>query len=96
MTRWLILVAVVAANLLGVSAALLPTLVTWAEIAPIGISCATCSSPEVQAALTRAASAGRGQIVAFIHSYSWVVIAVALLNVTVAAALFWAWHPNRQ
>jgi len=87
--RWLLISIVILANVAAVLLALAPTLVTFAEVLPHGINCASCSSPEVTAALIHAASAGRAQVIGVASSYSWLLVAVACFNVAaVIAALF--------
>ena len=55
MMRWLILIGVVVLNIGAAFGALMPMIVTWAETVPVGVRCSTCSSPEVQTTLIRAA-----------------------------------------
>lgn len=87
--RWLLMCVVFLANVEAVFLALAPTLVTFAEVLPHGINCTLCGSPEVTAALIRAASAGRAQVIGVASSYSWLLVAVACFNLAaVIAALF--------
>ncbi len=87
--RWFLIGAVLLANIAAVLFALLPTLVTFAEVLPDGVYCAACESPEVKAALIRAASAGRLQVIGISSSYNWLFIFVASFNVAaLVAALF--------
>jgi hypothetical protein len=96
MIRWLIFTAVVVANLAVAFVALAPGAVTYAEIAPVGVTCSTCSNPEVQAALIRAAAAGRAQIISLIDSSARGVIAVATLNIVLAGALLLRLRTNAE
>ncbi len=87
--RWLLIGIVLFANIAAVFFALLPTLVTFAEVSPNDVNCVLCDTPEVKEAIIRAASAGRSQVVELFSSYSWLFIFVACLNVTaLIAALF--------
>ncbi|STQ90791.1 hypothetical protein EV682_102333 [Iodobacter fluviatilis] len=87
--RWLLIGIVLLANAAAIFLAFAPTLVTFAEVVPLGVNCASCSSPEVTATLSHAASVGRAQVIGVVSSYSWLLVAVACFNVTaVIAALF--------
>lgn len=87
--RWLLIGIVLLANIAVVFFALAPTLVTFAEVLPNGVNCVSCDSPEVKAALIRAASAGRSQVVGVFSSNSWLFIFVACFNIAaLIAALF--------
>jgi hypothetical protein len=85
--RWLVFVAVVAVNLVGVYFALAPDLITFAQVAPPDIQCAGCASPEVQHALIRAAAFGRSQAAGLIRPQ--MITAVAALNIAAIACLLW-------
>ena len=55
--------------------------VTYAEVVPKGITCEGCETPQVQAALARAAAAGRGQILGDGEDKFHWLIAVLLTNI---------------
>lgn len=87
--HWFLIGTVLVANIVVVFFALLPSLVTFAEVLPDGVNCAACDSPEVKAALIRAASAGRLQVIEISSPYNWLFIFVASFNVAaLIAALF--------
>ncbi len=89
MIRWFLIGIVLLANIATVLFALTPILATFAEVVPDGISCGSCDSPEVMAALIRSAIAGRAQIIGVVSSNSWLFISIACFNVVaVIAALF--------
>jgi len=75
--------------------ALAPGLVTYAEIAPAGVTCTTCVTPEVQSALIRAAAIGRAQIQSLIQSDVWLIATIALVNAAIAGAFVWMLRSNR-
>src|SRR5256885_9705262 len=93
MTRWLLLVVGLAANVFLVALAWAPGLVTYAEKLP-EITCPTCSLPETRAALLQAVALGRAQIVGLIHSHAWLLLAAALINAGAVVALFWRLRSN--
>jgi hypothetical protein len=84
MKRWGLFTffAVVQAALVAVAVA--PALVTFAELPPAGITCASCTSAEAKAALVHAASFGRVQVQQLIWSELWILLGLALLGVAVA------------
>ena len=84
MLRWLLILISVFANLCGLYLAALPTVISYAQLAPTQDKCLACGTPEIQLALVRAASAGRGQIIDYLSSVSPWLIVIALLNVTIA------------
>jgi hypothetical protein len=85
--RWLILIGIVIVNLVGIYCALAPDLVTFAQVAPPDIQCATCASPDVQHALIRAAAFGRSQAAALIRPQ--MITAVAAVNIAAVACILW-------
>src|SRR5215831_7696428 len=93
MARWILLGAAIVTNVLVVLVALAPGLVTYAEVQPSGITCATCTS-EAYAALVRAAAIGRAQIQGHVTSNTWLILALALANLIVVGALFWMLRSN--
>jgi hypothetical protein len=84
---WFTIAAVLVANAALIFFAVAPGVVTYAELQPAGITCSSCTSPEVQAALTRAASAGRAQIQGLVLSHMWWVAALAIANFVVVLVL---------
>ena len=94
MARWLLFAIAVIANLAAIAIAVAPGVVTHAELPPSVIACASCTTPEVQSALARAAAIGRTQIQALVQSNIWLLVAVALVNVGVVGALVWMWRSN--
>jgi len=93
MKRGLLLLIVVLANAAAVAIAVAPGVVTYAEVQPAGVTCATCT-PEALAAIARAAAAGRVQVQQLVQSNAWLLIAIALLNVLVVGALVWRLRSN--
>jgi hypothetical protein len=87
MKHWGLLTFFLALQAALIAIALAPGLITFAEVPPKGIACAGCSSPEVQAALTHAASIGRAQIQQLVLSQAWTLIGVGLVGIAVAARL---------
>ena len=87
MSRFLIFTFIVLANVAGVTLALVPSLVTFAQILPAGIDCSSCGSAEVKSALIQAASLGRAQVISTINFTSVGVILAALFNVAVVGAI---------
>jgi hypothetical protein len=72
--KWFLLVVFVAINVVGAFLALMPGLITYAEVPPKGITCGLCTDPEVQKALTAAATYGRAAILRQLNtSASWVL-----------------------
>jgi hypothetical protein len=84
MKRWGLFTIFVAVQALLVAIAMAPGLVTFAQLPHADISCASCSSPEVKAALAQAASLGRAQVQQLVLSELWILIGVALVGVGVA------------
>jgi hypothetical protein len=93
MKRALLLVGVilscVALGLVGLS----PAIVTYAELPPVGISCNSCSTPDVSLALAKAAAAGRAQIQSLAMSNGWLLVVLGAVNALCAVGLFW---PSRK
>ena len=84
--KWLLLLAFVTVNVAGAFFALAPGLITYAEVPPKGIACSLCTEPEVQKALTAAATYGRGTILRQLTTSANWVLGLAVLN-TVAFSL---------
>jgi hypothetical protein len=85
--RWLIFIAIVIVNLIGIYLALAPDLVSFAQVAPPDTQCAGCASPEVQQALIRAAAFGRSQVAGVLRPQ--MITAVAAVNIAAVACLLW-------
>ena len=94
MARWLLLAVAVVANVAAVFVAFSPSVVTYADVQPSGVTCTTCTS-EAQAAVIRAAAIGRAQIQGLIQSNAWLLVALALVNIAVVGALIWMLRSNR-
>ena len=90
MTRWLILMLIVLANLAGAFFALAPGLIPYAEIVPPSVDCALRSSPDVQQALIKAASIGRHQAISLVQTYTWVMLLVCATNIIFVAVVLFA------
>ena len=87
--KWFLLVVFVAINVVGAFLALMPGLITYAEVPPKGITCGLCTDPEVQKALTAAATYGRAAILRHLNtSASWVLALAVFNTVAFALALF--------
>lgn len=93
MILWSLFFLTVIANLLWAVLSIGTGFITWAEIVPKEISCSLCAQPEVQAALIKAASIGRSQIISTLPS-TWLVSALALFNIVVIAFLLFNYHAN--
>jgi hypothetical protein len=87
MKRWGLFTFFLALQAALIAIALAPGLVTFAEVPPKGVACVGCSSPEVQAALTHAASIGRAQIQQLVLSQAWTLVGVALVGIGMAVRL---------
>jgi hypothetical protein len=87
MARWLLFAVAVIANLAAIAIAVAPGIVTHAELPPTTVACPSCSTPEIQSALARAAAIGRTQIQALVQSNMWFLVAIALVNVGIVGAL---------
>lgn len=85
--RWLIFIAIVLVNLVGIYFALAPELASFAQVAPPDIQCAACASPDVQHALIRAAAFGRSQAAGLIRPQ--MITAVAAVNIAAVACILW-------
>jgi len=94
MARWLLFTVAVLVNVAAVLVALSPSVVTYADVQPAGVTCTTCTA-EAQAAVIRAAAIGRAQIQSLVGSNEWLLIAIALANVAVVGALVWMLRSNR-
>jgi hypothetical protein len=55
--------------------------ITYAEVVPKEVTCEGCEAPQVQAALARAAAAGRGQVLGDGQAKFYWLIAVLLTNI---------------
>lgn len=87
--KWFLLVGFVAINIVGAFLALMPGLITYAEVPPRGITCSLCTDPEVQKALTAAATYGRAVILRQLNtSASWVFALVVFNTLAFSLALF--------
>ena len=84
--KWFLLLAFVAINLVAAFFALAPGLITYAEVPPKGITCSLCTEPEVQKALTTAATYGRATILRQMSTSANWVLGLAVFN-TVAFSL---------
>ena len=88
-----IVATVIVVNVIVLAVTFSPFLVTYAEIPPKDISCSVCGSPEVSAALARAAAAGRAQILERVHGiWLWWLIPAAI-NVV---GMCWIWWLSRE
>jgi hypothetical protein len=87
MKRFAIFGVVLLANIFAVLIALSPSLVTYAQVIPDGITCTGCNGADVQSALIRAANAGREQVIGTVQSQSHWLILAALLNTLVIGLL---------
>jgi len=95
MARLILLAIAVISNALLVLVAIAPGFVTYAELPPSGVACATCTTAEAQLALVRAAAVGRAQVQSLVRPNSWLLFAIALLNVAVVGVLVWMSRSNR-
>ena len=87
--KWFLLLAFVAINVVVAFFALVPGLITYADVPPEGITCSSCTEPEVQKALTAAATYGRGTILRQLNtSANWVLGLVVFNTVAFSLALF--------
>jgi hypothetical protein len=68
--------------------------VTYADAVPKDISCQGCDAPQVQAALARAASAGRSQIQSRGESALWWAVALIVVNLA-APVIVWRLHRGK-
>jgi hypothetical protein len=91
MIRWALFLLTVITNLFWAASSLVAGFVTWAQIVPKEVTCITCNQPEVQAALIKAASIGRSQIISTLPSV-YLVSALALFNILVIAVLLFKYH----
>jgi hypothetical protein len=82
-----LLAAVLLLNAAIVLLAVAPGLVTYAEISPTNIACSICGSPEVQKALSQAASFGRGQVQGHLVSNAWLLTVLALMSTAATIAM---------
>lgn len=87
MARWAVFVVIALLNLLGALFVVVPTLVTYADVVPHGIDCAACDAYEVQQALIKAASIGRGQVLRQVQGYAWLAAGMFGLNIVFLAAV---------
>ena len=93
MIRWALFLLSVISNLVWVVSSVGAGFVTWAQVVPKGISCSVCSQPEVQAALIKAASYGRSQILGQLPNI-WFVSGLALFNILVIGLLLFKFRSN--
>ena len=93
MTRWLLLAAAVLLNVALVLVALSPSVVTYAEIQPPGISCPSCS-PDEFTAVKQAAAVGRAQVQSLVASNGWLLLGLAIANIVVVMVLVWMLRSN--
>ena len=68
--------------------------VTHADAVPKDISCQGCEAPQVQAALARAASAGRAQVQRHGESAVWWAVALVVVNLA-APIIAWRLHHGK-
>jgi len=95
--KWLILFLVAAVNVAGAFYTLVPGLLTYAEVSPEGITCSACNTPEVQKALTAAATYGRATILRGLEkSSSWLPVLVFFNIAVVGWLLFWPRRSNNS
>ena len=94
MTRWLLLIVAVLVNVAAVLVALSPSVVTYADVQPKGVTCIACTA-EAQTAVIRAAAIGRSQVQSLVGSNAWLLVTLALVNVAVVGALVWMLRSNR-
>jgi hypothetical protein len=88
-----IVATAIVVNVIVLAVTFVPFLVTYADIPPRDISCSVCGTPEVSAALARAAAEGRGQILEQVHRiWLWWLIPAAV-NVV---AMCWIWWLSRE
>jgi hypothetical protein len=92
--RWLIVLFAVVLNIAGLVLVAAPMLVSYAEIPSRNVTCETCGTPEVQAALARAAAVGRNQVVGQLDRVFPVLVALGLINV--AAIVVLTLSPRRR
>lgn len=78
--KWFLLLAFVAINVVGAFFVLMPGLITYAEVPPQGITCGLCTEPEVQKALTAAATYGRATILRQLNTSANWVLGLAVFN----------------
>jgi hypothetical protein len=92
---WRIALIVLAILMNGTLAfvAMSPTFVSYAEMAPSGITCLGCETPDVQWALTRATKRGRDQILSMIEGDRMIILGLAALNVVLLVVA--TWTPRR-
>jgi hypothetical protein len=93
MIRWCLFILVVIFNLVWVFSSVVAGYVTWAQVVPKGILCTVCSQPEVQAALIKATSYGRSEILNQLPSI-WLVSGLALFNILVIGLLLFKIRSN--
>jgi len=87
--KWFLLAAFLAINLVGALFVLMPGLITYAEVPPKGITCSLCTDPEIQKALTAAATYGRAAILQKLNtSANWLLALAAFNTVAFSLALF--------
>jgi hypothetical protein len=84
--KWFLLLAFGAINVAGAFFALMPGLITYAEVPPQGITCSLCTEQEVQKALAAAATYGRATILHQLNTSANWVLGLAVFN-TVAFSL---------
>src|SRR5690242_13159537 len=92
MARWVLLGVSVLLNVALILVALSPSVVTYAEVPPKGVSCPGCDTT----ALARAAEAGRAQIQSLIASNTWILVGLAIANLAVVVALIWVLRSNSR
>lgn len=79
MSRSVLAIISLLANFTLAFLAFSPRMVTFAQVAPKGIACSSCTTPDVQAALVAAADAGRSQVLGIIAPL-WLVVLLALAS----------------
>lgn len=85
MKRLIILLSTILINFALGSFAVVPGMVTYAEIVPPNLNCPDCSNPEVQQALLRAVACGRQQVLNFYEHGAWVIYLLCAVNVAFVA-----------
>ena len=93
MARWLILALAGVMNIATVLVAWAPSVVTYAEVLPPNFACSTCT-PEMQAAVIRAAAVGRAQIQSLVASSASLLVGLAIGNLAVLGLLPWFSRPK--
>ena len=95
--KWILLVIVIVVNAAGSFFVLVPSLITYAEVPPKGVTCGKCSDPEIKKALTEAATYGRGMIIKQMHASAKWMIGLSVFNIlAVVLAVFGIQSSNNR